>query len=53
MTPITVDWATSDPLSVPLVLDTWEKPGFGIRNKVTLYDAYGFFKISPKFTLSK
>jgi predicted metal-dependent TIM-barrel fold hydrolase len=47
------DWGISDPLSVPLVAREMRKSGeFTIKEieKVTFYNAYEFFKQSPKFT---
>jgi predicted metal-dependent TIM-barrel fold hydrolase len=47
------DWGVSDPLSVPLVAREMRKSGnFSINEieKVTFYNAYDFFKQSPKFT---
>jgi uncharacterized protein len=47
------DWGVSDPLSVPLVAREMRKSGkFTINEieKVTFYNAYEFFKQSPKFT---
>lgn len=47
------DWGVSDPLSVPLVAREMRKSGrFTINEieKVTFYNAYDFFKQSPKFT---
>lgn len=45
------DWGISDPLSVPLVAREMKKRGFSKNDieKVTLYNAYEFFKQSPKF----
>jgi predicted metal-dependent TIM-barrel fold hydrolase len=45
------DWGISDPLSVPLVAREMKKRGFSENDieKVTLYNAYEFFKQSPKF----
>jgi predicted metal-dependent TIM-barrel fold hydrolase len=46
------DWGVSDPLSVPLVAMEMRKAGFS-RNeieRVTFYNAYEFFKQSPRFT---
>jgi predicted metal-dependent TIM-barrel fold hydrolase len=47
------DWGISDPLSVPLVAREMKKSGIFSMNdieKVTFYNAYEFFKQSPKFT---
>jgi predicted metal-dependent TIM-barrel fold hydrolase len=48
------DWGISDPLSVPLVAREMRKNiGEFSKNdieKVTFYNAYEFFKQSPKFT---
>jgi predicted metal-dependent TIM-barrel fold hydrolase len=47
------DWGVSDPLSVPLVAREMRRDGSFSANdieKVTLYNAYEFFKKSPKFT---
>jgi uncharacterized protein len=47
------DWGISDPLSVPLVAREMKKSGeFSMHDieKVTFYNAYEFFKQSPKFT---
>ncbi len=47
------DWGISDPLSVPLVAREMRKLGQFSNNyieKVTFYNAYEFFKQSPKFT---
>jgi predicted metal-dependent TIM-barrel fold hydrolase len=45
------DWGISDPLSVPLVAREMKKRGFSKSDieKVTFYNAYEFFKQSPKF----
>jgi len=45
------DWGVSDPLSVPLVATEMKKKGFSDNDieKVTLYNAYKFFKQSPNF----
>jgi predicted metal-dependent TIM-barrel fold hydrolase len=45
------DWGISDPLSVPLVAREMKKRGFSENDieKVTFYNAYEFFKQSPKF----
>ena len=46
------DWGVSDPLSVPLTAREMRKAGFSsteIEN-VTFYNAYDFFRQSPKFT---
>jgi predicted metal-dependent TIM-barrel fold hydrolase len=46
------DWGPSDPLSVPLVAREMRKAGFSINEieRVTFYNAYEFFKRSPRFT---
>jgi hypothetical protein len=47
------DWGVSDPLSVPLVAREMKKSGEFTLNeieKVTFYNAFEFFKQSPKFT---
>jgi predicted metal-dependent TIM-barrel fold hydrolase len=46
------DWGVSDPLSVPLVAREMRKAGFTINEieRVTFYNAYDFYKQSPKFT---
>jgi len=48
------DWGISDPLSVPLVAREMrkEREVFSLSDieKVTFYNAYDFFKQSPKFT---
>jgi uncharacterized protein len=46
------DWGVSDPLSVPLVAREMRKAGFSTNEieRVTFYNAYDFFKQSPKFT---
>jgi predicted metal-dependent TIM-barrel fold hydrolase len=47
------DWGISDPLSVPLTAREMRKEGgFSINEieKVTFYNAYEFFKQSPRFT---
>jgi predicted metal-dependent TIM-barrel fold hydrolase len=48
------DWGVSDPLSVPLVAREMKKKGFSKNDieKVTLYNAYKFFKQSPNFDWS-
>ena len=48
------DWGVSDPLSVPLVAREMRKEGFRKYDieKVTLYNAYEFYKQSDKFTWS-
>ena len=48
------DWGVSDPLSVPLVAREMKKKGFSDNDieKVTLYNAYEFFKQSPNFLWS-
>jgi predicted metal-dependent TIM-barrel fold hydrolase len=45
------DWGVSDPLSVPLVAREMKKKGFSNKDieKVTLYNAYEFFKQSSNF----
>ena len=45
------DWGVSDPLSVPLVAEEMRKRGFSKNEieKVTLYNAYEFFKQSSNF----
>jgi predicted metal-dependent TIM-barrel fold hydrolase len=46
------DWGPSDPLSVPLVAREMRKAGFGVSEieRVTFYNAYEFFRQSPRFT---
>ena len=46
------DWGISDPLSVSLVAREMKKAGFSINDieRVTFYNAYDFFKQSPRFT---
>jgi len=46
------DWGVSDPLSVPLTAREMRNAGFSTSDieKVTFYNAYEFFKQSPKFT---
>ena len=46
------DWGISDPLSVPLVAREMRKEGFSNSEieRVTFYNAYDFFKQSPRFT---
>ncbi|MEW5839843.1 MAG: TatD family hydrolase [Thermoproteota archaeon] len=46
------DWGVSDPLSVPLVAREMRKAGFSANEieQVTFYNAYEFFKQSPRFT---
>lgn len=46
------DWGVSDPLSVPLVAREMKKAGFSTAEieRVTFYNAYEFFKQSPRFT---
>jgi predicted metal-dependent TIM-barrel fold hydrolase len=46
------DWGPSDPLSVPLVAREMRKAGFSTNEieRVTFYNAYDFFKQSPRFT---
>jgi predicted metal-dependent TIM-barrel fold hydrolase len=46
------DWGQSDPLSVPLVAREMRKASFSINEieRVTFYNAYDFFKQSPRFT---
>jgi predicted metal-dependent TIM-barrel fold hydrolase len=48
------DWGISDPLSVPLVAREMRKEEFSKNEieKVTLYNAYEFYKQSDKFTWS-
>jgi predicted metal-dependent TIM-barrel fold hydrolase len=48
------DWGVSDPLSVPLVAREMRKEGFSKNEieKVTMYNAYEFYKQSDKFTLN-
>lgn len=48
------DWGVSDPLSVPLVAREMRKEGFSKNEieKVTLYNAYEFYRQSDKFTWS-
>jgi predicted metal-dependent TIM-barrel fold hydrolase len=48
----TADWGISDPLSVPLVAREMRQAGFSINDieRVTFYNAYDFFKQSPRFT---
>lgn len=45
------DWGISDPLSVPIVAREMKKYGFGLNDieKVTLYNAYEFYRQSPAF----
>jgi predicted metal-dependent TIM-barrel fold hydrolase len=45
------DWGVSDPLSVPLVAMEMRKAGFTTNEieRVTFYNAYDFFKRSPRF----
>ena len=45
------DWGVSDPLSVPLVAGEMKKRGFSKNEieRVTLYNAYEFFRQSSKF----
>jgi uncharacterized protein len=46
------DWGISDPLSVPLTAREMRKAGFSMKDieEVTFYNAYEFFRQSPKFT---
>ncbi len=46
------DWGVSDPLSVPLVAMEMRKAGFSMNEieRVTFYNAYDFFRQSPRFT---
>jgi len=46
------DWGVSDPLSVPITAREMRKEGFSTNDieKVTFYNAYEFFRQSPKFT---
>ena len=46
------DWGISDPLSVSLVAREMRKAEFSINDieRVTFYNAYDFFKQSPRFT---
>ena len=46
------DWGPSDPLSVPLVAREMRKAGFSTNEiqRVTFYNAYEFFKQSPRFS---
>jgi predicted metal-dependent TIM-barrel fold hydrolase len=48
------DWGISDPLSVPLVAREMRKEGFKKKKneieKVTMFNAYDFYKQSDKFT---
>jgi predicted metal-dependent TIM-barrel fold hydrolase len=46
------DWGVSDPLSVPLVAREMRKAGFSTNEieRVTFYNAYDYFKQSPRFT---
>jgi hypothetical protein len=47
------DWGISNPLSVPLTAREMRKEGgFSINDieKVTFYNAYEFFRQSPRFT---
>ena len=48
------DWGISDPLSVPLVAREMRKEGFRKNEieKVTMFNAYDFYKQSNKFTWS-
>ncbi|MCC2647297.1 MAG: putative TatD-like deoxyribonuclease [Nitrososphaeraceae archaeon] len=48
------DWGISDPLSVPLVAREMRKEGFSKNDieNVTFYNAYDFYKQSPKMTWS-
>ena len=47
------DWGIFDPLGVPLVSREMKKAKFSNNDieKVTFYNAYEFFKQSPRFTL--
>ena len=46
------DWGVSNPLSVPLTAREMRKAGFSSDEieQVTFYNAYEFFRQSPKFT---
>jgi predicted metal-dependent TIM-barrel fold hydrolase len=46
------DWGASDPLSVPLVAREMKKAGFSANEieRVTFYNAFEFFRQSPRFT---
>jgi predicted metal-dependent TIM-barrel fold hydrolase len=46
------DWGASDPLSVPLVAREMRKEGFSNNDieNVTFYNAYEFYKQSPRMT---
>ena len=46
------DWGASDPLSVPLTAEKMKSEGCGSNDieKVTFYNAYEFYKQSPRFT---
>jgi len=46
------DWGVSDPLSVPLTAKKMKDEGCNLTDieKVTFYNAYDFFKQSPRFT---
>ena len=46
------DWGPSDPLSVPLVAREMRKANFSTNEieRVTFYNAYEYFKQSPRFT---
>jgi predicted metal-dependent TIM-barrel fold hydrolase len=46
------DWGVSDPLSVALVAMEMRKAGFSTNEieRVTFYNAYDFFRQSPRFT---
>ena len=46
------DWGPSDPLSVPLVAREMRKAGFSANEieRVTFYNAYEFFRQSPRLT---
>jgi predicted metal-dependent TIM-barrel fold hydrolase len=46
------DWGISDPLSVSLVAREMRKAKFSINDieRVTFYNAYDYFKQSPRFT---
>jgi hypothetical protein len=46
------DWGVSNPLSVPLTAREMRKAGFSSDEieRVTFYNAYEFFRQSPRFT---
>lgn len=46
------DWGVSDPLSVPLVAEKMKNEGFSSTDieKTTCFNAFDFFKQSPRFT---